>query len=409
MSNPTPQQKIAFALSMYSNLVSGPNPPPNPDVVLSQRINAKLTEYQTQLGKWKVVWGPIAVTYDTFYFPINAMYLAQSLDDTSQYVLAVAGTNPVSVFDWLIEDALVSYQLKWPFDLSGDSKFALGTAIGLTILLSNAPSSTLPGAGKTIREFLAGLSDKKINLLVNGHSLGGALSPTLALWLKNTQILWDTFFHAKISSLPTAGPTPGNGAFATYLTEKVPVERMWNTYDIVPHAWEESLLSELPTLYAPAIPNDAAITFLVDVAKYIARDGDYTQSEPDSTFEYGVYKPIINPNDPNVLNYLIQAGYQHTTVYNTYFDVPGAATDSAIAELKPSPRLHASVLARAAARSGKALPAELSSITAGAEEAAEPITVPVKGVPTPLPARADDPATAAIAAAVQDELKKLAE
>jgi hypothetical protein len=408
MSTPTNQQNIAFALSLYSNLVSGTNPPPNPDVALYERINAKLTEYQKQLGKWEIVWGPIAVTYDTFYFPINAMYLAQSGDDPSQYVLAVAGTNPVSLFDWLIEDALVSYQLPWPFDLSGDSKFALGTAIGLTIILDNAPSSTLPGAGKTIREFLAGLSNKKINLLVNGHSLGGALSPTLALWLKNTQILWDTLFQAKISSLPTAGPTPGNSAFAAYLTEKVPVTRTWNTLDIVPHAWEESLLAELPTLYAPTIPDDDAITFLVGIAEDLAKNGDYTQSEPDSTFSLGLDGQLVNPKNPDVLNYLIQAGYQHTTAYSTHFDVPGAGTDRAITELQPSPRLHASVLARAAARTGKTPPPEMALVSAHVEEAAQPITVPVNGVPTPLPARADDPATAAIATAIQDELKKLA-
>jgi hypothetical protein len=407
MSTPTNQQKVVFALSSFAGLVSGKNPPPNPDLVLYNLITAKFKEYQTQLGKWNIVWGPIVVTYDTFYYPINAMYVAQSGDDPSQYVFAVAGTNPVSVFDWLVEDALVEYQLPWVFDLTETAKISLGTAIGLTILLTNTPSSTLPGAGLAIRDFLAGLSSKKITLMTTGHSLGGALSPTLGLWLKDTQILWDPFFEAKFASMPSAGPTAGNSEFAEYLSEKIPLTRFWNTLDIVPHAWEEALLAELPTIYAPDIPDDLTITYFVSLAQDAAKNGDYTQIEPDSTFSLGVNTKIINPLHINIENYLAQVAYQHTVAYTSYFAFPGVDVYSDLYELEPAPTLNASVLARQSARTGTPPAPELLTLSARAD-AVQSITVPVNGKPTHLPASAGDPATATIAATVQAELKKLA-
>ena len=408
MSTPTLQQKVLFTINSYAGLVSGKNPPPNPDIVLYERIDSNFQEYQQELGKWDIVWGPVVVTYDTFYYPINAMYVAQSGDDPSQYVISVAGTNPVSLFDWLIEDALVEKQISWPFDLEAGGAISLGTAIGLAILVSSVPSSALPGAGSTIRDFLKGLKSKKITLTTGGHSLGGALSPALGLWLKNTQILWDPFFEAKFASQPTAGPTAGNGVFAQYLSEKVPLTRFWNSLDIVPHAWEETLLAELPAIYAPDIPQDVAISYFVSLAQDAARNGDYTQPEPDSPFSLGINTDIIKGDRTNIENYLVQAAYQHTVAYSAYFEIPGVPIDNALYELYPAAQLSAAVIARASARTRTTPPPELLTVTAPAGEDVTPITVPVNGQPTPLPASAGDPATDAIAAAVQAELAKYA-
>jgi len=407
MSTPTPQQKVLFTINSYAGLVSGKNPPEHADIALYDLINSNFQKYEQQLGKWNIVWGPIVVTYDTFYYPINAMYMAQSEDDPSQYVISVAGTNPLSIFDWFVEDALVEKQVPWPFDAISGGAISLGTAIGLVILLSSVPSSTLPGAGLNVRDFLKGLQSKKIHLTTGGHSLGGALSPTLGLWLKNTQILWDPFFEAKFASQPTAGPSAGNSVFAQYLSEKIPLTRFWNTFDIVPHAWVETLLAELPTIYAPDIPSDAAIRYFVSLAQNAAKNGDYTQLEPDSAFSPGVNTGIIKPGR-NLSNYLVQVAYQHTIAYSKYFAIPGVSTDSALLELYPETQFDPQVIARQAARTGTTPPPELLEVTAPASLDSQPITVPVNGQPTLLPASADDPATDAIASAVQAELAKYA-
>jgi len=47
------------------------------------------------------------------------------------------------------------------------------------------------------------------------------------------------------------------------------------------------------------------------------------------------------------------------------------------------------------------------AVSAAAADAGQPITVPVNGAATPLPASAEDPATDAIAAAIQAQLDAL--
>jgi len=406
MTTPTLQQKILFHLASLAGGVSGKNPPPDPEAALYQLIIEDFQKYQSQIGTWNVVWGPVVVTYDTFYYPINAIYIAQSGDDPSQYVVSVAGTNPVSFFDWIVEDALVAKQIPWPFDPGQGGAISLGTAIGLVILLSSSPSGDRPGAGQTIRQFLASLSSKKITVTTGGHSLGGALSPTLGLWLKNTQILWDPLFQAKFASMPTAGPTPGNSAFAQYLSEKIPLVRFWNLLDIVPHAWVETLLAELPTIYAPDIPSDLAIEYLAQLGEDAAAGGDYTQLCPDSSFPSAVNKDIIHWDWINLKNYLYQVAYQHTVAYTDYFAISGVTAD-AIAPFEPEPVIHPAVIARAASRLSVPPPPELLALSPTDATATQPITVPVNGVAVPLPASADDPATDAIASAIQAQLNAL--
>ncbi|MGH9905070.1 MAG: lipase family protein [Pyrinomonadaceae bacterium] len=54
---------------------------------------------------------------------------------------------------------------------------------------------------------------------VTGHSLGGALSPAVALWLSDTKAQWDPSGRSSLACLPSAGPTSGDQAFATYYME----------------------------------------------------------------------------------------------------------------------------------------------------------------------------------------------
>jgi hypothetical protein len=59
----------------------------------------------------------------------------------------------------------------------------------VSILLATKPSAGLPGAGLTLPEFLrvAVQGQAAIQVETTGHSLGGALSPVLALWLADQQ------------------------------------------------------------------------------------------------------------------------------------------------------------------------------------------------------------------------------
>ncbi|HEX6037445.1 lipase family protein [Longimicrobium sp.] len=392
MSNPTHQQSVIYQLSMYAALVDD-IPGPNLEPLLYQKIQAALQADAGEIGNWSVAWGPVAVQLNTSAYAVNAMYVAESKDTPGSYVVGIAGTNPSSVFDWVVEDGLVSVQLPWIYGLfsAPDARIALGTGIGLAILQNAAPGSGIPGTGTTLLEFMQGIPKEGTSVVVSGHSLGGALSPTVALWLHDVRLLWDPFSQVALSTLPTAGPTAGNAAFAAYSNEKLPTTRFANAIDVVPHAWQASDLAAIPTLYAPDIQPDDLINDLVHVAETISAAGGYTQLVDDAGwFPASVDTSIITPGAPVIENFFYQLAYQHTTAYHTFFGVV-------------SPTLHAWAARFQAAVTAQG-PALAMRVAAGAAAAAQ-ATAPVNGRPTVIPP-ASDPASAQVAARVLADLMR---
>ena len=119
-----------------------------------------------------------------------------------------------------------------------------------------APKTTAQLDRQTLFGFLAARSKTPMRVTVTGHSKGGALAPTLALWLKETQTPrgdsrgWDASGQASIRCVTFAGPTPGNAAFAKRIEIALPDHhRIANERDIVTHAWEKGQLAALGPLY----------------------------------------------------------------------------------------------------------------------------------------------------------------
>lgn len=392
MSTPTRQQSIVYQVSMYSSLVDAQTGP-NLEADLYADILAAFKEDAPQIGNWTVAWGPVVVRHNTTSNALNAMYVAESLDTPGTYVVGIAGTNPTSLFDWLVEDGQVSVQLPWiyaPISAPG-AKISLGTGIGLAILQNAAPGSGIPGTGTTLLEFLRGIEHKKgTKVIVSGHSLGGALSPTLTLWLYDVRPLWDLFHEVTLSTMPTAGPTAGNSRFAEYSDSTLSITRFANAIDVVPHAWQASDLSQIPTLYAPFIQPDDAINDLVAYAEKISAGGDYTQLVHDTGwFPFQVDQSKVHAFLPAVVNFFIQLAYQHTTAYLTFFGVVSNKLESWAAEYQA-----------AAVAAAPAVAAGLASAAAGRES-----TAPVGGRPAVIPS-GSDPASAALAARVLAELAR---
>jgi hypothetical protein len=118
-------------------------------------------------------------------------------------------------------------------------------------------------------------SSDGLEVIVTGHSKGGALAPTVALWLKEALAsdeteCWDKKRKAKVSFRAFAGPTPGNAAFAeridTILNEDC--HYLVNSNDVVPHAFEVDELAQIPTLYGDRTAAlKPLVTDLVNVVK----------------------------------------------------------------------------------------------------------------------------------------------
>ncbi len=241
-------------LTKYLNvsLNGGTDPLNNPYPGFFPLMNPQLAG-----GDWKVVWGPIAITRDgNPGEAINAMYCAHSAN-LSTWVVAIAATNPASIYDWIAEDGDVSpvYMAKWPLDLPFDRKWHLpyigiptisaATALGVSNLLTKM-NDPVEGA---ISTFLSKNANANDTLIFTGHSLAGALAPTTALRLYSDPAKsgWKAIYV-----LPSAGASPGNKHFADLFAAAYPKTASgvaapygdWNVdytnnQDIVPHAWNQ--------------------------------------------------------------------------------------------------------------------------------------------------------------------------
>lgn len=205
---------------------------------------------------WQAVWGPVVVAEEPTASSVvadNTMGCYYSASN-NMFVIPVAGTNPSSFFDWLTEDLDVRSLVSWSSIAgTGSGNISLGTSTGLKVLLAMTDKT-----GNTLFQALSGfISSKSIKgatVAVGGHSLGGALSPVLALLMLNQQSSWDPSASQKISVFPTAGPTPGDSAFASYYDGlikggNITYSSLYSPFDVVPLAWAESDLETIPSLY----------------------------------------------------------------------------------------------------------------------------------------------------------------
>ena len=226
-----------------------------------------LTNANLYGGDWSVAWGPCV-----YVEPIlgkvgaatNSMYVAFS-PSLNTYVVCIAGTNPLSTFDWIYEDFDIfpNYAARWqppgepklPFKadwkitpiLPFIPAISAATATGISDVLTQKEMRD-PNSGQYLGEFLKAKMKANATLIFAGHSLAAALAPTLALYLyPNPPAGWNNVFV-----LSLAGATPGNVGFSTAFGAAFPMTAdstsnwFWNVdyankYDVVPHAWDKLL------------------------------------------------------------------------------------------------------------------------------------------------------------------------
>ncbi|MCY0993468.1 hypothetical protein OV203_40395 [Nannocystis sp. ILAH1] len=337
MSTNPPTQVQTFALSMFTNAVQNVT---GQDLALraSKQISQALENAASTIGQWQLVWGP-GVLVGKDGYSVNTMYVSQSVADPSQYVISIGGTNFNSPIDTLIEDLHVYKQVPWLFNIGAiGAKIALGTAIGLLNLQNLRPAPRLPGEGTTLVDFLRTIVSNKVHITVAGHSLGGALAPTVALWLADTAqglvLPWDPGKNATIGAQSFAGPTAGNGEFAFYSGARLGalLQPAYNTLDLVPHAWAEFGTPSLfemwkiyePNIAPPVLPkvdlSYAAIVVLVEVFRLLAMGGGYT-TLPNLKPVTGSYTTDAYKSSTldSLQKFLAQGAYQHIEGYYAPF------------------------------------------------------------------------------------------
>lgn len=238
------------------------------------------------IGKWRLCWGPVVVSEGKDIknkVASNTMLVLRNETEDS-YIISIAGTNGPSRYGWFTEDFRVYQTIGWKYnlpdpDLSDNDKpenplrISYGTSDGLNILRKKMVSG-----GKTIQEYLKSVfrdTSKQAQVIVTGHSLGGALSASLALSLLNQQAYWDPNRMATVSAMPTAGASPGNQAFANYYGELLGTRtyRVWNDIDPVPNGWQRNTVLHMPWLYFPYFSPGLIVSALPEAMALAAAKG----------------------------------------------------------------------------------------------------------------------------------------
>ncbi|MDR6294467.1 hypothetical protein E9232_007021 [Inquilinus ginsengisoli] len=298
---------------------------------IGQGITAQLalTDLATQ-GNWSLTW--VGLTQSG----ANLAYIAQGPNDSdgnSTYALILRGTvmgNPIDT----AQDMQVGLML--PFAAGGTPT-------------SGSVGNISQGAMAAFTDIVMGTdlvsqlqSSAPYTLYVVGHSLGGAMATTVALFLQQL-VSAGTLSITSILPYTFAAPTAGDANFAAWFDSQFPgAVCTYNKYDLVPNAW--ATLASLPGGFIthpfypgsssnPAGPGPTAeplneVGILIDTVAKETNGNTYVQPTQQAALNGGSSPLFLTPYPPAVTNSLqqfeLQVGFQHGG--NTYLTLLGAPT-----------------------------------------------------------------------------------
>jgi hypothetical protein len=309
------QEMLALSLISYAGeLLTGSDP--EVETKLGPCLAGQLEYQPLTKNQWDLVWGPAVYKFNHAKLDDNLMFAVQHKLHKNEYAIVIRGTNGMAILDWIKEDLEVFNTKPWPYGnppAGLKPKISMSTYLGLNILRQLKPSAGVLGQGLTIDQFLKQVTNDAIgdlNVHVTGHSLAGALSPTLTLWLADTQASWDPNTKAHLDVYAFAGPTAGDADFATYSESRIgeDTHRVYNPYDIVPKAWEIANLEQIPDLYSPDVKFPLALRLLLDVLKHKTKNLMYSQIAQQTP-------PIPGKLNATKTDFSAQAGWQHVCGY----------------------------------------------------------------------------------------------
>jgi len=261
----------------------------------TKAIKANFADPQIRnlIGNWQLTWGCAIYQQTTRNTSSNVndhtMFVAKCLDNTDidQYVIALAGTNPFSLQNILMEDINVATAVPWnqgqPWNSGEQIREYNGqpaVSLGITRAIKDLTTS-MWDKEQLLLEYLQEMTSsatKPIEITVAGHSLAGAMAPSLGLLLVDRQGEWDANNSATVKVVSLAGFSPGNEAFANYYDSILGdrTDRLWNQIDVVPNVWEIEGLQKIPGIYQPNLSPSLTIQTIFKGLELSSRSQNYT-------------------------------------------------------------------------------------------------------------------------------------
>lgn len=278
MANPSftvPQQVAAFTLSVGAAAGGKFDSLADMQTYATKlsKINQSDTVIQGFMGSdWITIWGPVVwvnPAQGVREFVVDNTMACYYSSSQSLFVLAIAGTNPASVYDWGQEDVDIKALVPWtnicPISGPDSGNISTGTRNGMKALLGMQS-----GGFSMVSALVAFIKKQNIagaTIALGGHSLGGALAPCMGLYLCDNRVALEldnpNLAKQKIAVYAYAGPTPGDYKFADYYASRIKdasiaYSSVYNEIDIVPQAWGLETLKTIPTIYSGNIPFEDA-------------------------------------------------------------------------------------------------------------------------------------------------------
>ncbi len=256
----------------------------------------KIKDYATG-GNWTLVWGPVRTSKGD-----NLMYVAQNSQLTSQYAVVIRGT----VFD--VSSILQDLDVKLvDFDYV-PGQVSEGFNKGFTWLIGTPDSNN--GSLQSFLVNAAAVHD--IQVLVTGHSLGGAIAVMMLAWIVSGSADWGAANMISAQGYTFAGPSAGDEEFSSYFDESARCWRVVNPLDVVPYGYA-NLLGLIDDDVPTEVPSKAGddIKF---ANEYLKLEG-YVYTQPP-TRETLTKVQIPPSSGANCSEYVSQVGDQHN--HNSY-------------------------------------------------------------------------------------------
>lgn len=299
----------------------------------------------------------------------NAVYVAKrtGVSTPDLYVVAVAGTQPGSLFATFVEDAdILPVDFIYGSPEESKPKISGGTANGVYNVLYNMNKGTYYSPDQDLVSYLSTIQEDGIQLVFTGHSLGGAIVPALATAIFNENTKVNTSLKNQASDknwmlniYPTAGPDVGNQDYVDLVRTSFPAPsasggiyqwnaKVWNSLDMVPHVWSNEFTPEIFTLYGSDCgdsTNDCLDTpdyvtcILKSALELLNAEGENTNpyqpldSKPAWQFSGTFVQPSTIPGydcgtcsdnslPPGLCDFMGEVLYQHMTGYIIAFGLP---------------------------------------------------------------------------------------